>query len=104
MDDAGRACDATLEKTSPTAPVVSESVSCDGAARQCSSESSPCFQLNVDTVSYEIRSCPACCRGSASSFSLADCSTVLCTTDDDCIYMQAKCQSGKCRCPLGYCD
>ncbi|HXK20231.1 MAG TPA: hypothetical protein VNG33_20610 [Polyangiaceae bacterium] len=103
-DDAGRACQATLEKTSPTAPVVSESVSCDSAARQCSSESVPCFELNIDAQSYQIRNCAACCKGSASSFVLADCNAVLCTTDSDCVYAQAKCVSGACTCPQGYCD
>jgi len=103
-DDAGRACRATLEKTSPTAPVVSESVSCDRAARQCSADSTPCFELNIDTLSYQIKNCPACCKGSASSFVLADCNVVLCTTDSDCVFDQAKCDAGTCKCPQGSCD
>ena len=103
-DDAGRACQATLERTSPSAPVVSQSVSCDSAAKQCSSESAPCFELNIDATTYQIRNCPACCKGSASSFVLADCSTVLCAADSDCVYAQAKCQTGICTCPQGSCD
>jgi hypothetical protein len=34
----------------------------------------------------------------------ADCSPVLCASDSDCIYRQAKCVEGACSCPDGYCD
>lgn len=103
-DSKGRACHAKLAKTSPTSPPVSESVSCDGEAKQCSPESRPCFELNVDTETFEILNCPACCRGSASSFVSADCSAVLCASDADCVYRQAKCIEGACSCPNGNCD
>jgi hypothetical protein len=103
-DGAGRNCQARLAKTSPTSPPVSESVHCDGEARQCSAESQPCFELNIDRESFAIKNCPACCHGSASSFASADCSPVLCTSDHDCIYRQAQCQEGACTCPNGYCD
>jgi hypothetical protein len=103
-DGAGRDCQAKLEKTSPDTPPVSEAVSCAGDARQCSAESRPCFELNVDRDSYEIRNCPACCSGSASSFVSADCSTIVCSVDADCVYRQAKCQDGACVCPKGNCD
>src|SRR5262245_31239181 len=43
IDEQGRQCRATLEKTSPSAPSLSVSVSCEGEGRQCSGESSPCF-------------------------------------------------------------
>ena len=103
-DASGRVCQATLDKTSPGAPAVKESVSCDGAAAQCSSESSPCFQLSIDRDSYAVRNCPACCKGTASSFAAVDCSPVVCAVDSDCVYAQAKCLNGACSCPSGYCD
>jgi len=103
-DDTGRSCQATLERTSPTAPVVGESVSCDSAGKQCSHDASPCFQLNIDATSFQIRNCPACCEGSASSFVLADCNALVCTTDSDCVFGQAKCEAGSCTCPQGFCD
>jgi hypothetical protein len=103
-DAVGHACQATLEKTSSSSPVVSESVSCDREAKQCSSEATPCFQLSIDRVSYAIVNCPACCKGSASSFAKADCSPLVCETDADCVYAQAKCADGACSCPTGYCD
>lgn len=103
-DSAGRDCQAKLAKTSPNTPPVSEAVSCEGDAKQCSTESKPCFELNIDRESYAIRNCPACCRGSASSFVSAECSAILCAADQDCIYRQAKCQDGVCVCPKGFCD
>ncbi len=103
-DDAGRDCHAQLAKTSPTTPPVSQTVSCQGDGKQCSAESKPCFELSIDHDSYAIRNCPACCRGSASSFVSADCSALVCTTDADCVYRQAKCVDGACTCPNGYCD
>jgi hypothetical protein len=103
-DGAGRICQATLARTSPTSPPVSESVSCDGAARQCSAESKPCFELSIDSITYEIRNCPACCRGSASSFTAADCSALVCEAASDCVYTQARCVDGACRCPTGNCE
>jgi hypothetical protein len=103
-DSAGHTCQAKLAKTSPTSPPVSESVSCEGEAKQCSAEAQSCFELSIDRDSFEIKNCPACCRGSASSFASADCSPVLCANDTDCIYRQAKCLEGACSCPNGYCD
>ncbi len=103
-DSAGRTCQAKLAKTSPTTPPVSEAVSCEGDTKQCSPESKPCFELSIDRESDAIRNCPACCRGSASSFVSADCSPLVCATDADCVYRQAKCQAGACTCPNGFCD
>jgi hypothetical protein len=103
-DGAGHTCQAKLAKTSPTSPPVSETVTCEGEAKQCSADSRPCFELNVDRESFAIKNCPACCRGSASSFTSADCSTVLCADDADCVYRQAECVEGACTCPNGYCD
>jgi hypothetical protein len=103
-DSAGHRCQAKLAKTSPTSPPVSETVTCDGEAKPCSAEATPCFELNVDRESFAIKNCPACCRGSASSFTSADCSPVLCASDTDCIYRQATCVDGACACPNGYCD
>ena len=103
-DSAGHNCSATLAKTSPTSPPVSESVSCEGETKQCSAESRPCFELSIDKDSFAIENCPACCRGTASSFVSADCSPVLCASNSDCIYRQAKCVEGACTCPNGYCD
>ena len=103
-DGAGRTCQAKLAKTSPTSPPVSETVACQGDVKQCSASSRPCFELSVDRESFAIRNCPACCRGSASSFAAVDCSPVLCVDDSDCIYRQAKCVDGACVCPNGFCD
>ena len=103
-DAAGHTCQAKLAKTSPTSPPVSETVTCEGEAKQCSAESAPCFELSIDRESFVIENCPACCRGSASSFTSADCSPVLCASDAGCIYRQAKCVEGACICPNGYCD
>ncbi|RYZ08421.1 MAG: hypothetical protein EOO73_08200 [Myxococcales bacterium] len=103
-DARGRACRATLEKTSPGSPSVSESVSCEGDTRVCSSESAPCFELSVTTDTYAVMNCPACCRGSASSFLLDECSAVLCETDEDCVYQRAVCEDGACTCPEGVCE
>lgn len=103
-DSAGRDCQAKLEKTSPDARPVSETVNCMGDARQCSAESSSCFELSIDRDSYAILNCPACCLGSASSFLSADCSALVCSVDADCVYRQAKCQDGACVCPNGTCD
>jgi hypothetical protein len=103
-DAAGRICQATLARTSPTSPPVSESVSCEAGAKQCSAESEPCFELSIDSVSYEIRNCPACCRGSASSFTAADCSALVCATAGDCVYTQSQCVDGFCQCPTGNCE
>ena len=103
-DGAGRICQAALARTSPTSPPVSESVSCEGEAKQCSAESKPCFELSIDSESYEIRNCPACCRGSASSFTAADCSTLVCATAADCVYSHSQCVDGVCRCPTGNCE
>jgi hypothetical protein len=103
-DDAGRVCRATLEKTSATAPVLSEAVECDSGARSCSGESSPCFQLSVEATSFQIRNCPACCRGTASSFTNADCSPITCQADADCVYDRAECSEGVCSCPNNDCD
>ena len=104
QDSAGRACQATLEKVRPGSPSVSQSVSCDGQPKACSGESSACFVLSVDTASEEIRSCPACCKGNSSSFVGAECALVICEVDDDCVYAEASCESGLCRCPAGYCE
>jgi hypothetical protein len=103
-DAQGRTCRATLEKTSPSAPSVSESVSCEGSPRACSGEATPCFELNVTTDTYAVTNCPACCRGSASSYVSEECSPVLCESDDDCIYARAVCSSGACQCPEGVCE
>ncbi len=103
-DDAGRSCQAALEKSSPDTPSLSQSVSCDGEARQCSAESSPCFQLTVDDASQQVQNCPACCRGTASSFNSADCSRLLCKTDADCVYSRAQCLGGACVCENGLCE
>jgi len=103
-DSAGRVCDATLEKSSPATPSVTASVSCDGEGRQCSAESTACFELTVDDVTNQLANCPACCRGSASSFVSADCSALVCVTDVDCVYSRAQCVGGACVCPSGVCE
>ena len=103
-DAAGRHCQATLERTSISAPVVFSSVSCDGAGRECSSESSPCFQLSLPRDAIELRNCPACCLGSSSSFLSSECSALVCETDADCVYERASCSDGICTCPDGLCE
>src|SRR6478752_375441 len=103
-DAVGRSCQAVLEKTSASAPSLSDSVSCDSDAKQCSSESNPCFQLSVDDVSGEVRNCPACCKGTASSFTSSDCSALICNTDADCVYSRARCVGGACVCTNGICE
>lgn len=103
-DDAGRMCQATLEKASVSGSLVTQSVSCDGSSRSCSTESTSCFVLSVDSETLQVRNCPACCKGTSSSFYSADCATVVCATDADCIYTQATCSSGVCSCPPGVCD
>lgn len=103
-DARGTVCRATLEKTSPSAPSVSASVSCEGGARVCSSEATPCFELSVTTDTFAVMNCPACCRGSASSYVSAECSAVLCERDEDCIYQRAVCTDGACGCPEGVCE
>jgi hypothetical protein len=104
VDAAGRGCEATLEKTSSSAPSVSESVTCDSGERDCSTEASPCFELSVTPDTYAVTNCPACCRGSASSYSAADCSAVTCEADTDCIFQKAICSDGACVCPNGVCE
>lgn len=104
VDTAGRSCEATLEKTSPAAPSVSEAVSCDGGERVCSTEASPCFELSVTPDTYAVMNCPACCRGSASSYTSAECSAVTCMVDADCIFQKAVCSGGACVCPDGVCE
>jgi hypothetical protein len=103
-DSAGRSCRATLEKASPGTPSLTQAVSCEGYSRQCSTESRPCFQLNVDDMSEQINNCPACCRGSASSFNSTECSALVCETDADCVYARAQCLGGACVCPDGICE
>ena len=104
-DGEGRACRATLAKSSQSGPAVSESVSCDGDAKQCSAETKSCFELSVagEADAYAVRNCPACCLGTASSFAASDCTAVVCSADTDCIYARAECQDGVCVCPLGAC-
>lgn len=103
-DDAGRSCEATLHKTSSDARSISQSISCDGGAKQCSSNASPCFVLSVDAETLELRSCPACCKGASSSFVGSECSTVVCQTDADCVYAKAACDAGVCSCPGDSCE
>lgn len=103
-DGAGRDCQATLEKTSRGSPSISQSVSCAGEGRECSAESRPCFVLSVDSQSDEIRNCPACCKGNSSSFVGADCSSVVCESDADCVYAEASCELGTCLCAGGSCE
>jgi hypothetical protein len=103
-DAEGRSCQATLERASADAPVLSATIECDGERRACSSESHPCFQLDIALQSFEIMNCPACCRGAASSFYGADCSPLTCEADTDCVYASARCTEGVCLCPGGSCD
>ena len=104
VDEQGRSCRATLEKTTAGAPVLSQTIACEGEGRDCSSESQACFQLDVDLETFEIRNCPACCRGTATSFYREDCSALTCDTDAGCVYARATCSSGVCLCPSGSCD
>jgi hypothetical protein len=104
QDDSGRSCQATLEKTSSGSPAINQSVSCDGEPKACSGESSACFVLSVDGDSEAIRNCPACCKGNSSSFVGAECAIVVCQTALDCVYAEAECQDGSCRCPGGDCE
>ena len=103
-DGQGRTCRATLEKASPNAASVGESVSCEGETKQCSAESTPCFQLSIDATSGAVLNCPACCKGTASSFVSSDCSAIVCETDPDCVYTRAQCLNGACTCPNGVCE
>jgi hypothetical protein len=103
-DAEGRSCQAVLERTSTTSPVVSSSVECDGAGKACSSESTPCFQLSVDAESAQLRNCPACCKGSSSSFVGSECSVVSCQSDADCVFADATCEGGVCNCAQGHCE
>ena len=104
VDSASRSCQATLEKTSPSSPSVSSSITCDGLARECSDESTSCFVLSLDTETRLLRNCPACCKGTASSFFNADCSSLACASDSDCVFAEATCVEGLCGCPSGYCE
>jgi hypothetical protein len=106
VDALGRACQAKLSRTSEHASAVSESVTCDRMPRECSGESRACFELSTGKKEdgYALRNCPACCLGTASSFAMAECSPVVCTTDADCIFGRAKCEGGACVCPNGICD
>lgn len=103
-DAAGRACEARLERPGESSPVVFSKVACDGVGRDCSSESTPCFQLSVERDGTELRNCPACCKGSSSSFVSTECSAVLCDTATDCVYAEAECTDGVCHCPGGRCE
>ncbi len=103
-DNAGRNCQVTFEKTSPGSPSVAQSVSCDGEPKACSGDSDACFVLSVDSDTEDVRSCPACCQGNSSSFVGSECAVLVCETDEDCVYAQAKCQTGSCTCPGGYCE
>lgn len=103
-DAQGRICRATLERKGESSPVVFSKVSCDGAGRECSSESTPCFQLSVAPDGTELRNCPACCKGSSSSFVSSQCNAVLCRTQSDCVYADASCTDGVCQCPGGRCE
>lgn len=103
-DAEGRSCRATLEKTSPNAPSVRESVSCEGGAKQCSAGSAPCFELSIERDAQRVMNCPACCLGSAVSFTAQDCSSIVCESDDDCIFSKARCLDGACVCPAGACE
>lgn len=104
VDSASRSCQVALEKTSPSSPSVGSSISCDGLARECSDESTSCFVLSLDTETRLLRNCPACCKGTASSFFNDDCSGLTCVSDSDCVYAEATCVEGLCGCPSGYCE
>ena len=103
-DGSGRSCRATLEKASASSPSLSSSIGCDGEAKQCSKESAACFQLSVDDTTFGVRNCPACCKGTASSYLAADCSALVCNTDVDCVYARATCVGGACVCANGVCE
>lgn len=105
-DSQGRVCQAKLSRTSEHAPALSESVSCDRDAKQCSAEAKPCFSLSTASKEegYTLRNCPACCSGTASSFVSTDCSPVACSTNEDCVFSLAECQGSVCVCPGGACD
>jgi len=105
-DSQGRNCQASLRRDSAHAPAASEGVACDGASRQCSTESTPCFELSVATQEdgYVLRNCPACCLGTASSFVFADCNPVACTANADCVFALATCEAGRCVCANGECE
>ena len=104
VDDAGRACEATLERSSERAPVIASTIACDGAGRECPSGSEPCFLLSVLPESADLLNCPACCLGSSSRFAYEDCSAVTCENDADCVYDRAVCELGSCTCPSGRCE
>lgn len=104
QDNGGRSCQATLEKTRSGSASINQSVRCDGEPKACSGESSACFVLSVDSETEAIRNCPACCKGNSSSFVGDECAIVVCETDLDCVYAEAECQAGACRCPGGYCE
>lgn len=104
IDDAGRSCEATLERTSDRSPVVSSAVACDSTARECPSSARPCFQLSVRPEGVALLNCPACCLGASSRFSYDDCSGLTCESDADCVYGGAECTDGTCTCPSGRCE
>lgn len=103
-DGEGRSCRAVLERTSETSAVISSTVECDGSSKECSSESAPCFQLSVARMGTELRNCPACCKGSSSSFTSSECSPVTCADRDDCVFSDAECVDGICSCADGRCE
>jgi len=103
-DGMGRECQATVEKTSPSSPVLSEKVACGGASKTCSGEARACFQLSPNAETAMLRNCPACCKGASSSFVEDECSPVICETALDCVYRNASCEANRCICPNGYCD
>lgn len=103
-DSEGRSCQAVLERTSDSSPVSSSTVNCDGPGKECSSESTPCFQLSVEPMGTQLRNCPACCKGSSSSFVGSECSPVTCDSDADCVFPDAECDGGVCSCADGHCD
>lgn len=103
-DGEGRRCHAVLERMSSSSAVVFSSVECNGAIKDCSSESTACFQLSVEPTSSQLRNCPACCKGSSSSFVSSECSPVVCEDDADCVFPDAKCDGGACSCADGHCE